>query len=85
MVQDIADTAWHPIRVTRLLNPAVIVASYIPGKIGGMVQKAFGNSIYDQKMSVYEGLNYQIKDLKASIAETEKYSRKAVDCNDSVV
>ena len=85
MVQDIADTAWHPIRVTRLLNPAVIVASYIPGKIGGMVQKAFGNSIYDQKMSVYEGLNYQIKDLKASVAETEKYSRKAEACNDSVV
>ncbi len=72
MVKAIADAAWHPIRVTRPFNPAVIIASHIPGKIGRLVQKAFGNSIYDQKLSVYEGLNYQIKDLKVSITETER-------------
>lgn len=72
MVEQIADAVWHPIRVTKLFNPAVAAASHIPGKAGGLVNKAFGNSAYDRKLSVYKGLDYCVKDLRTSIAETEE-------------
>ena len=74
MAEHIADAVWHPIRVTRLFNPAVAAASRIPGKAGGLVNKAFGNSTYAQKLSVYKGLDYCVKDLRTSIAETEEDS-----------
>ena len=63
--------AWHPIKVTRLLNPAVTAASHMAGKISGMVNKAFGNSIYSQTLSVYSGLDYQVNDFQKSIELTE--------------
>lgn len=72
MVEHIADAVWHPIRVTRLFNPAVVAASRIPGKAGGLVNKAFGNSTYARKLSVYKGMDYCVKDLRTSIAETEE-------------
>ncbi|MEH2957591.1 sugar transferase [Candidatus Merdisoma sp. JLR.KK006] len=71
MAEHIADAVWHPIRVTRLFNPAVAVASRIPGKAGGLVNKAFGNSTYARKLSVYKGMDYCVKDLRTSIVETE--------------
>ena len=71
MVESVADAAWHPIRVTRLLNPAIIAASHIPGKVGGLVNKAFGNSTYVQKLSIYKGMDYCVNDLRTSIEETE--------------
>lgn len=77
MVQGIADTAWHPIKVTRMLNPVVVAASYVPGELGTLVNKAFGNSVYSQKLSVYEGFSYQITDLQDSIIQTE--------CNDDEI
>lgn len=77
MVQGIADTVWHPIKVTRMLNPVVVAASYVPGKLGTLVNKAFGNSVYSQKLSVYEGFSYQITDLQDSIIQTE--------CNDDEI
>lgn len=71
MVEGIADAVWHPIRITGLLNPVVMIASHIPGKVGGLVNKAFGNSIYVQKLSVYRGMDYHVNDLRSSIEETE--------------
>lgn len=71
MVQGIADSVWHPIKITRLLNPAVAVASHVPGKLKTLVNKAFGNSVYSQKLSDYEGLSYQITGLQDSIIQTE--------------
>ena len=46
-------------------------ASYIPGKVSKMVNKAFGNYIYVQKISVYDGLEYQAINLPESIKRTE--------------
>ena len=43
----------------------------MPGKIGGLVNKAFGNLIYDKEMSVYEKGTYQIVSLEESIEKTE--------------
>lgn len=74
MVKEIADAAWNPIRITRILNPAVLAASHIPGKAGGLVNKAFGNSTYARRLSVYKGLDYCVRDLRTSIKETEEDS-----------
>lgn len=71
MVEGIADAVWHPIWISGLLGPAVMVAAHIPGKVGGLVNKAFGNSTYARKLSIYKGLDYCVSDLRTSIEETE--------------
>ena len=58
--------------VTKLLNPFVWIASKIPGKISGLVNKAFGNFAYDMTMSDVDGYNYRKFDLKESIKATER-------------
>jgi len=71
MVADIALVKGHKIIVTPLLDIFVKIAGMIPGKIGGMVNKAFGNSIYDMSVSEYPGIDYQKISLKESIRRTE--------------
>lgn len=71
MVREIADVGGKRIRIVGILNPAVWIGSKVPGKIGGLVNKAFGNSCYAQSMSAYEGIDYQKVDLKESIRRTE--------------
>ncbi len=73
VAKEIADIAWHPIKITKLLNPAVIIASQVGGKISEMVNKAFGNSVYDQKLSIYENFHYRVHTLQESIILTERY------------
>lgn len=51
MVREIAKDNNRNIRLTNLLNPFVKVASYIPGKIGLLINKAFGNIIYEKNDS----------------------------------
>ena len=70
MVREIAAVSNHKIWITRAFNWAVALASLVPGKIGGLVNKAFGSMTYDQTMSVYD-FEYQVVDLKTSIKETE--------------
>ncbi len=66
---------------TRIFNPLIPLISGIPGKIGGMAVKAFGNFYYDSKMSVYPGIDYQIYDLDSSIKETViEESTRDKDC-----
>ncbi len=76
MVKSIAKAAGKNICIVKALNPAVAAMSHVPGKIGTLVNKAFGNSIYDPKLSLYEGLDYRVTDLENSIQRTEKYSVK---------
>lgn len=71
LVQMIATSTGHQIKITKLLNPFVWLAAYIPGKIGGLVNKAFGNLTYDKDMSIYEKGTYQIVSLEESIRKTE--------------
>lgn len=63
--------AGKHIKETRILNPVVLCGSKIPGKIGSLVNKAFGNNCYTQTMSFYKGIDYQIVSLKESIKRTE--------------
>lgn len=76
MVKSIAKTAGKNIYIVKALNPAVAAMSHIPGKVGTLVNKAFGNSVYDQKLSLYEGLNYRVTDFENSIQRTEKDSTR---------
>lgn len=71
MVELIANISGKKIRIWRIMNPVFILLGMFPGKIGGMVNKAFGNMIYDSRLSVYKQ-RYQICDLKDSIRRTEK-------------
>ena len=71
MVREIGEVCGKRVRIVGILNPAVWLGSKVPGKIGGLVNKAFGNSAYEKSISVYEGIDYQKIDLKESIRRTE--------------
>jgi len=81
LVKEIAGAANKKIAVTKLLMPAVVIASHIPGKVSRLMNKAFGNSIYSQKISTYEGLEYQIVSLKKSVELTEDKKIVYGKCN----
>lgn len=72
IVNSISNAVGRRIRVTRLLNWVVVIFSFFPGKIGGLVNKAFGSMTYNQDMSEYRGLSYRIVDFEESIKKTEK-------------
>ena len=66
MVKAIAEVHGKKVRFTGILNPFVKFA----GCFTGLVDKAFGNLVYDQKMSEYKA-EYRIFDLQKSIVRTE--------------
>lgn len=70
LVQQIAAVVGHTIWVSGVWNWAVVLASKMPGKIGALANKAFGNMSYDQSMSRYD-FDYIVADLKTSIERTE--------------
>lgn len=76
MVKEIAKVSNKKTIVTKLFNPCVYIAHKIPGKINGLIDKAFGNNCYDLKISRYGGLNYQVVMLGESIKRTESDSLK---------
>jgi len=89
MVKEISAVAGKKIIESKMLNPAVKIGQKVPGKIGGLVDKAFGNLTYDQRISTYEGIEYQKDALKDSIVKTEatidtKLTYKPIS-NDSLV
>lgn len=77
MVKEIANVNGKNIIELKVLKPAVIIGSKIPGKIGGMVNKAFGNNCYAHNISVYSNIDYQKITLKESIKLTEKSMENA--------
>lgn len=70
IVKNVAKVHGHKIWVTSLLNPFVWIGKKVPGKIGNLCQKAFGNSYYDMDMSVYSE-NYIVASNEESIKRTE--------------
>lgn len=70
MVRLIGEASGNKVRISKLLNPGIGIASHIPGKIAGLSNKAFGNLTYDKKMSQYD-FDYQLVGLKESIERTE--------------
>ena len=72
MVKMIAKAHGKRLRLLKFMEPEVVLASGIPGKIGALTNKAFGNFSYEQSLSVYPGGEYRIHDLEESIRLTEK-------------
>ncbi len=70
LVRQIAVVNGHTIWVSAKWNWVVALASKMPGKIGGLANKAFGNMSYAQSMSRYD-FDYIVADLKTSIERTE--------------
>lgn len=66
MVDAIARTHGKKIRLTRFFNPAL----RLTGHFIGVVNKAFGNMVYEKGLSEY-GSNYQIQNFYDSIIATE--------------
>lgn len=71
LVEWIARAYGNNIVKLKVLKLAVCMASRMPGKIGKLTNKAFGNNCYSIGMSRYEGINYQIISPKESIAQIE--------------
>lgn len=72
MVKTIAKASGKKITELQCLAPAVWIGSKMPGKIGGLVNKAFGNNCYDKQISCYDGLKYQVASAKKSVVKTEE-------------
>ena len=70
LVQMISNVKGKKIFLCKALNPFVHLAALVPGKLGKMVNKAFGSLTIDIKMENIE--NYQIYNLQESIERTEK-------------
>ena len=57
--------------MSKFLNIFVIIGKKIPGKIGNLFNKVFGDLYYDESMSKYKE-NYIVKSFEDSINNTEK-------------
>ncbi|NNU77325.1 NAD-dependent epimerase/dehydratase family protein [Clostridium estertheticum] len=66
MVKLIAEAHGKKIKLTKVFNPVL----RIMGNFVGVVNKAFGNLVYEKSMSEY-GENYRAGDLKESVRVTE--------------
>ena len=71
MVKSIAGVFEKNIRLTGVFNWALKLLGKLGGKPGGLVNKAFGNMVYEKSMSEYD-FEYQIYDLQESIRLTEE-------------
>lgn len=66
LVKEIAKINGKNIKLTKVLNPFVLLASHTPGKLKQLCNKAFGNLIYDQQNIITEYTLYY------SIIHTER-------------
>lgn len=71
MIEEIRKVYSKKTITLSILNPFVKLGSYIPGKISGLINKAFGNMTISQELSDYEDINYRKISLKESIKRTE--------------
>lgn len=68
MVSLISEIYGKKIKLTKIFNPII---KFLRLKVG-IVNKAFGNLIYEKKMSDYNKGSYQIRTFRESIELTEK-------------
>ena len=70
MVQAIAKAHGKKMRLVKIFNPFLRLLGKLGGKPGGLVNKAFGNMVYEQEMSEYRE-DYRVADLQESVRLTE--------------
>lgn len=73
MVRLIAEVKSHKIRMLPGTGWAVKVLEKVPGKMGTLAAKAFGDFAYDMEMSEYRA-GYRVRTLYESIRRTESSS-----------
>lgn len=71
MVEMIAKVKGHKIIMIPGVNFIIQLMTKIPGKIGTLSNKAFGNSAYDMILSCYDKGNYRVYSLNESIQVSE--------------
>ena len=67
LVETIAEVHGKKIMMTKVFNPVLRMMFGI-----GIVNKVFGNLVYEKSMSDYDKANYRIRDFRESIELTEK-------------
>lgn len=72
MVKEIAGVHGKKIVLMGGMKLAVSIGGKLPGKMGGLVNKAFGNAVYACHISNYIGIDYQKVTLTESIKKTEE-------------
>lgn len=70
MVKLIAEAYGRRIRMLKVFNPCLQLLGTLGGKPGRLVNKAFGNMVYDKEMSEYRE-EYRVYGLEESIRLTE--------------
>lgn len=73
LVKFISEAHGKKIILTKIFNPALKLI----GNFVGMVNKAFGNLVYEKSMSEYK-VNYRVRDLKEAVRETEIVTERVV-------
>ncbi len=72
MVKEIAEVSGKKVvLIGGIAKLAVKIGGTVPGKIGGLVNKAFGNSCYAHQVSQYDGVDYQKISNRMTIYNTE--------------
>lgn len=71
MVEMIAKVKGHKIIMIPGINFMIQLMTKVPGKIGILAKKAFGNSAYDMNLSSYDKENYRVHSLSESIQVSE--------------
>ncbi len=80
MVKQIAEISGNKIKILNGISEKfVLFAGKMPGKIGKLINKAFGNFVYDYSISKYEGIDYQKVSLSDSISIIE--NNETLLCN----
>lgn len=72
MIKEIAKVSEKRIVMIKWLNWAVMLVGKIPGKPSALVNKAFGNLVYDKNLSSEYRQQYALYDLSESIRRTER-------------
>ncbi|WP_217947095.1 sugar transferase [Faecalibaculum rodentium] len=76
MVKEVAKVWGKNICLIRTLGTIVFFGSKLSGRVSDLINKAFGSSCYQHELSIYDGINYQIIDIRESINRTENIKRK---------
>lgn len=84
MVQQISTVSGKKIHLLNCMNPMVTIGGKMPGKIGGLVNKAFGNSCYAYSLSDYSGMDYQKISMRESVFRTEGNAKEPSDKEDHI-
>lgn len=84
MVRQISTVSGKKIHLLNCMNPMVTIGGKMPGKIGGLVNKAFGNSCYAYSLSDYSGMDYQKISMRESVFRTEGNAKEPSDKEDHI-